>query len=79
MQFNPILVVLFGLGLWSIFQWFSRSITHRQAIESYKDTQEWKMALKRFKEEKLKEMEKSGEMKRKMNGKRCVLMRTEYA
>lgn len=72
MQLNPILVVLFGLCMWSAFEYMSRSITHKQAITEFKRSPEYKQNLKRFKEETLAEMERKGLVKKKMNGKRCA-------
>lgn len=69
-KFNPILVLLIALGAWSAFDYSARMMSHKHAIRRYKDSQEYKIALKRFKEEKVAEMEKKGLIKRKMNGKR---------
>jgi hypothetical protein len=71
-QFNPVLVLLIGLSLWSGFEWMSRSISHRNAINMYKESREYKAALRRLKEDTLAEHEANGLVKRKMNGKRCA-------
>lgn len=73
-QLNPVLVLLFGLCMWSGFEYMSRSISHRQAIKEFKRTTEYKQNLKRLKEDTLADMERKGLVKRKMNGKRCVLL-----
>lgn len=52
-QFNPILVLLIALGAWSAFDYSARMMSHKRAIRVYKDSQEYKIALKRFKEEKV--------------------------
>lgn len=75
MQFNPLLVLIIGLGLWSAFDYMSRSITHGQAIAAYKESPEYKANLKRLKEDTLAELERTGKIKKKLNGKRCVYRR----
>jgi hypothetical protein len=57
--------------MWSAFTWMSRSISHKQAIAAFKESPEYKQNLKKLKEDTLLEMERTGQVKRKMNGKRC--------
>lgn len=70
LQFNPILVLIISLSLWSMFEYTSRLMVHKQCLESVKQTPEYKARLKKFKEEKCVEMEKQGLIKRKLNSKR---------
>lgn len=70
MQFNPFLVLIVGLSIWSAFEWLSRSISHSQAITAFKESPEYKSQLKRLKEDTLLELERSGKIKKKLNGKR---------
>lgn len=70
MQFNPILVLLVSLSLWSMFEYTSRFMCYKQCLETVKQTPEYKARLKKFKEEKAIELEKKGLIKKKMNGKR---------
>jgi hypothetical protein len=72
MQFNPVVVLFVGLGLWSAFDYMSRSMSHRQMVNIYKESREYKLALKRLKEDTLAEQERQGLVKKKMNGKRCA-------
>lgn len=69
-KFNPIMVLLIALIAWSAFDYSARLMSHKRAIRIYKESPEYKIALKRFKEEKVLEMEKEGLIKKKMNGKR---------
>lgn len=48
-------------------------MVYKQCLESVKQTPEYKARLKKFKEEKVVEMEKQGLIKKKLNGKRCAL------
>jgi curved DNA-binding protein CbpA len=52
-QFNPILVLLVALSAWSAFDYSARMMSHKRAVRIYKDSPEYKIALKRFKEEKV--------------------------
>lgn len=53
-QFNPIMVLLIALIAWSAFDYSARLMSHKRAIRIYKDSPEYKIALKRFKEEKVR-------------------------
>jgi hypothetical protein len=72
------LVLIFALLAWSAFDYSARMMCHKQAINAYKESPEYKIRLKRFKEEKVLEMEKKGLIKKKMNGKRCGSGLTEF-
>eukprot|EP00892_Ulva_mutabilis_P002284 jgi/Ulvmu1/12056/UM083_0069.1 len=69
-KFDPILVLIISLSLWSMFEYTSRLMCYKQCLESVKQTPEYKARLKKFKEEKVVEMEKQGLIKKKLNGKR---------
>jgi DnaJ domain len=72
LRMNPFVVVFVGVALWSAFEWFSRNMSYKQAVETIKQEQPYKLNLKRLKKEKLEEMERAGLVKRKLSGRRCA-------
>lgn len=73
MQFNPFLVLLFALLAWSAFDYAARLMSHKRAIRIYKDSQEYKIALKRFKEEKVLTSTSLQDLRMLRFAKRCLL------